>query len=95
MNKNLRSIVPIVGFQYLAVILGCVWGFAGFHGVSVDLRFLAWLLEWKVAGSVAILAFAAEWLRYMASSRLRSTHPATLWLSLTLALGVEDLVVKP
>src|SRR3984893_10685876 len=86
LRKNLRPVLITVTAQSLAVALGWSWGFVRVRGVSIPWLLVAWLLDWNGSGAIAVLAFFAECLHYVASSQLRRTHPIVPWLCLGLAL---------
>jgi hypothetical protein len=88
MKKRAGTVLVVVAAQSLAVALGWIWGFEWYPHEIYDWKLLAWLLEWKVTGRAAIVAFLCEWLRLLAlrGCRLRATRTASPWVSLALAV---------
>ncbi len=91
-RKNQRIVVTAVA-QLLATTLGVSWGLAMARRVPIDWFPAPWLLDWRVAGVSALLAFFAEWLRYLISARLRKAFPAISWLCLGLGVFAASLML--
>ncbi len=78
MRKKLAIVALVCALQYAAAGLGVLWGLAERYGVR-------WLHgRWSLAGCLAVLMLAAEWLRHLPSRRPATAQPSTPWVCVAL-----------
>jgi hypothetical protein len=87
MRKQLANIALVCAVQYAAMGLGSVWGLA------IVAHRGHWLhIPWSGAGALAVLMLGVDWLRYLASRRLRTAVPVIPWVSMTLSCYASWLI---
>lgn len=85
-RKRLRSILMVCALDYGAAGLGAGWGLAAGYRVG-------WVgAGGALFGGVAVVLFAAEWLRLVVPGRFKTTRPIGAWVSLALGCYATALM---